>query len=43
MLREFVGGVSHVGKLNLECDPIGFTHHFLFLVNLGLIFQWTLC
>ena len=24
-------------------QPLAFTHHFLFLVNLGLIFQWTLC
>ena len=23
--------------------PMAFTQHFLFLVNLGLIFQWTLC
>ena len=32
-----MGGVSHVGKLNPECKPMAFTHHFLFLVNLGLI------
>ena len=42
-VRGFVGGVSHVGKLNLECNPIACTHHFLFPVNLGLIFQWTFC
>ena len=36
-----MGGVSHVGKLNLECNPMAFTRHFLFLVNPGLIFQWT--
>ena len=42
-LIEFEGGVSHVGKLNPECNPITFTHHFLFLVNFGLIFLWILC
>ena len=30
-------------QLNLKGNPLGFTHHFLFLVNLGLIFKWTLC
>ena len=36
-------GVSHVGKINPEYNPMAFTYHFLFLVNLMLIFQWTVC
>jgi hypothetical protein len=37
-----VANASLVGRQNLECNPMDYTTHSLYLVSLGLIFLWIL-